>query len=339
MAKLWDRVAERSGLRDVSTGFLNSDPDLLTAGFEKLRRGPRPYLDDDPLRDKWIATNSSYSGADCTPIVQLKDKIIILGNLSTISISVFREKEPVRTLGRTYAKGYTGGPRTIAGSMTFVVFDRDPFWEIINQLDSELRSTSDRYSTPVGDQIPPVDISLWFANEYGHKSILRLYGVEFNQEGQVHSVNDIYSEKTVSYLAKDYDVMMQYKDVEGFRNLMYERMLTGQFTDNKLAGMISYMKQLEKKIHDADVMINRIYQEKGKRGLVTFGITSLVGNRDLNIELSKQQQIKQSLMDELERLQREILNYRQTFYYENHGTAQFDDLSHAPATGPGTIRS
>lgn len=339
MAKLWDRVKERSGLQDISTGFANSDPDLLAAGWQKLRRGPRPYIDDDPVRDKWVESNSSYSGSDCTPVIQLKDQVIILGNLSTVSISVFREKEPIRTLGRSYAKGYTGGPRTIAGSMTFVVFDRDPFWAILNQMDKELRSTSDRYSTPVGDQIPPVDMALWFANEYGHKSILRLYGVEFNQEGQVHSVNDIYSEKTVNYFALDYDIMVQYRDIEYFRNLMYERMLTGQFTDNKMAGMLSYMKELEKRIHDLDVIIQRINQEKGKKGLVTFGITSLFGNKDLNVELSNKLKAKQGLLDELERLQREILNYRQTFYYEKHGTAQFDDIVHAPATGPGTIRS
>jgi hypothetical protein len=64
-----------------------------------------------------------------------------------------------------------------------------------------------RYTSALLDQLPPVDIIVSFANEYGSVSRMTLYGVEFVNEGQIMSIEDILTENTVSYVARDYDPM------------------------------------------------------------------------------------------------------------------------------------
>jgi len=309
-----DAIGDRTGLSDLTKGITRGDPDLARQGLDTLRGGPRKYIDEDPVRDKFIESNSSYSGSDCVPIADVNGHLIVLGSVETFSYSVMREKAPVRTLGRSYPKGYTGGPRTIAGSMVFVVFDRHPLYTIISELKNEPRNQSDRYTSPIADQIPPIDMTLWFSNEYSHKSILRLYGVEFFQEGQVHSVNDIYSENTMQYYARDMDVLMQYRDIESFRNLMYERQIQGQFTDNHLASMLEYRRQIARKLQETNDFIQSIETEKGKRGIVTFGISSLFPNEDLNSKLQIQLNIKKQLTKEFDYVQREISDHSKNLY-------------------------
>lgn len=330
-----DVVGDRTGLYDLRRGLTEGNPALVNEGLQTLRRGPRPYIDDDPIRDSFIASNSSYSGSDCLPIADVNGHLIVLGSVETFSYSILREKSPVRTLGRSYPKGYTGGPRTIAGSMVFVVFDRHPMYSIISALKNEPRSQSDRYSSPVADQIPPIDLTLWFSNEYGHKSILRLYGVEFFQEGQVHSVNDIYSESTLQYYARDMDVLMQYRDIEGFRNLMYERQIQGQFTDNRLAAMLGYRNKILRELQNVESLIQKMNLEKGKRGIVTFGISSLIGNRDIESELERLESKKISLTQELNNIQLEISDHSENLYgfdpeKRAEGGMGWDNLRQAP---------
>jgi len=53
------------------------------------------------------------------------------------------------------------------------------------------------------DQIPPFDITLAAANEYGDLAVARIFGVEFLNEGWGISVDDLVSEKQYTYLARD----------------------------------------------------------------------------------------------------------------------------------------
>jgi len=136
----------------------------------------------------------------------------VIAELQTISYSVFREKSPVRTLGSVYPRAYVRGPRTIGGSMVFTVFHEHVLHEILNlNLKFYNTGTSDHdkytYTTNLPDQLPPLDISLVFANEYGALSHMGLYGVEFVQEGSTFSIEDIFSENVVQYVARDMDPM------------------------------------------------------------------------------------------------------------------------------------
>lgn len=128
----------------------------------------------------------------------------ILAELQTISISAYREKAPVRALGNVGVKGYTRGPRTIAGSMIFTVFDRNVLFEL---LDVSSFDADDQFRAAIKDQLPPMDITIQFANEYGSLSRMSIYGVEFVSEGQTMSIEDIILEDVCQFVARDVDPM------------------------------------------------------------------------------------------------------------------------------------
>ena len=133
-----------------------------------------------------------------------------LAELHTLSWSTFRENAPVRTLGSIYPRSIVKGSRTIAGSMIFTIFHQHVLHEILSlNLGIYNTGTSDhdpyRNSTNLPDQLPPLDISIVFANEYGAVSHMGLYGVQFFQEGATFSIEDIFSESVLQYSALDID--------------------------------------------------------------------------------------------------------------------------------------
>ena len=156
----------------------------------------------------WV-NQASYSGSDIIPAVygidpndpQRVPKYFVLGDIGTMTYSIHRDKGPVRTLGRYTPKGFVRGQRTIAGSMVFSVFDRRALWEL-----SKIRSEK-RRRVAVADELPGFDIILYFSNEYGHESTLILYNVQIVDEGQSHSVQDMYIENTMSYMCQDIDLL------------------------------------------------------------------------------------------------------------------------------------
>ena len=54
------------------------------------------------------------------------------------------------------------------------------------------------------DQLPPFNITAIFSNEYGYASFRRLLGVEFVTDGTVYSINDAFTEQTISYVCADF---------------------------------------------------------------------------------------------------------------------------------------
>jgi hypothetical protein len=264
--------------------------------------------------------NSSYSGTDCTTIVQLNNKLIVLANLETLSHSIHREKSPVRVLGRSHPKGYTAGGRTIAGSMVFVVFDRAPLWDVIKEI-NHVRNPSDRTTSPLPDQLPPLDLIMVFHNEYGHTSLVRLYGVEFVDEGQVYSINDLYSECTMSYLARDMDQMIDYDDIGEFKNLLFERQVRGQFIDNYFQSLLDYQSKLERGISDCDDIITNldgINSSSSVSGVITntgsyftnrYSGSGVVSKKEVNNKIDEQYKIRDNLVKELNNLADTIRNY------------------------------
>lgn len=52
------------------------------------------------------------------------------------------------------------------------------------------------------DQIPPFDITLAGANEYGALAVMRIFGVELLNEGYGVSIDDILSEMQTTYIAR-----------------------------------------------------------------------------------------------------------------------------------------
>ena len=134
--------------------------------------------------------------------------LIQLEELQTISISSFRDKVPVRALGAAYPKGYARGSRTLAGSMIFTTFDEHVLTKLLlagtqnNDIDIHQGSV-----TTLADQLPPVDIQILFANEFGDQSIEVIYGLEFINDGHTISIEDLLLENTFQWVARDIDPM------------------------------------------------------------------------------------------------------------------------------------
>lgn len=167
-------------------------------------------------------TNETFSGCDITASISLSTKtknkngkeVIsqynrVIGELQTVSYSIHMDKTPVRSIGNVNAKDYVAGPRTIAGSLVFSVFNKHFAKEIIEQVNSEYKSGT----AYLVDELPPFDITLSFANEYGYRGRLVIYGVRLLNEGQVMSINDVFTENTYQFFATDLEYLtdeMQY---------------------------------------------------------------------------------------------------------------------------------
>lgn len=177
----------------------------------KLLQYP-PIESNEQLRQTINLRNTSYSGCDIIPSITVGGKTFVIGNVSTISYSIHRDKVPVRTLGRTYAKSYVSGGATIAGSLVFTVFDTHVLDAVRREVVSEVQAAGGQ-SSPLTQQLPPFDITIFFQNEYGHASYMRIYGVEISDEAQTHSINDIYSENVMQYVARDIDLMCRVGDM------------------------------------------------------------------------------------------------------------------------------
>lgn len=150
----------------------------------------------------------------------------VIGECQTITYSVHNEKMPVRVLGDMNPKAYVFGNRTIAGSMVFTVFDEH--WS--NDIIAEYKKNMESSGHVLDDELPPINVTISMANEYGDKSHLALYGVTFVNEGQVMSINDIYTENTFQFYAKDVDYLKSERD-KNDKGFVREEDLTSRIND------------------------------------------------------------------------------------------------------------
>lgn len=252
----------RDVLRDTIT---NTTTDVRNGDFlwSDLEQGPLDTHMLFKLQRPNIAfekSNKSFSGTDCTVAVIYNQEILILGNLETFSYSIFREKYPVRTLGRINNKGFTYGSRTIGGSLVFVQFDQNPLYGLFKFFNERTDKTH-RFSSPLADDVPPFDMLLIFNNEYGASSVIRLYAVEIMQEGSVISINDIYSENTMQFIARDMDPMVSGSDEGSWKHLLYRKMVEGKLIDNYYASLLQQRARLESDIATLNRELTKLFNQ------------------------------------------------------------------------------
>jgi len=181
--------------------------------------------------NKYLNTYTTFSGAD---IVATFGGVTI-GALSGITFSVTREKAPIYTMGSPNPRSFSRGKRGIAGSLIFTVFDRPALYTMLQE--NSAGKTAQKYWTRshnvipgngsgfdrtkgivargedssgvvnvmpyYADQIPPFDISITFANEYGQAAARSIFGVELLNEGSGASMDDIVIEETMTYVARE----------------------------------------------------------------------------------------------------------------------------------------
>ena len=160
------------------------------------------------IASAYTRTYTSYSGNDMVcifemPMVNGKNITKVVGEMQTISYSLYNQKMPVRVLGDMNYKSYVFSNRMVAGKMIFTVFDRHWAQSMMNDY---LNAISNKSHVLI-DEIPPINVTISMTNEYGSSSRLALYGVTFVSEGQVMSVQDMYTENTFEFFAKDVDYL------------------------------------------------------------------------------------------------------------------------------------
>ena len=146
---------------------------------------------------------NSFSGCDVVVSAQMAPinngdamKTHVLGSLQTISYSTHQDRAPVRSIGNINAIDYVQGQRTIAGTMVFAMFHEHWMTPLLEELSSHVSNT-DIWS----DELPALNLTISMANEYGYKSNMVLYGVKFIDDGGVLSINDLFTENTLQYVA------------------------------------------------------------------------------------------------------------------------------------------
>ena len=141
----------------------------------------------------------SFSGTDTLAFIMMPGSApVVIGSLTTISYSMYRNKKPVINIGRTNINGVTRGSRIFAGTMIFTLINQHWLKELQEQLDwlkgfKELKV----------DELPLFDIMIVSANEYGNAVVMYIYGIDFTDEAQTISVEDLFTENVFSFVARD----------------------------------------------------------------------------------------------------------------------------------------
>lgn len=228
----------------------------------------------------------SYSGCDIVVTARLstlnnstkklEEKIYTLGSLQTLSVSTHQDKKPVRVIGSMNALDYTMGQRTIAGSLVFAVFDKHFATEMFNDLEA---ATGKTFFLP--DELPAMDITITFANEYGRTSRMAIYGLRIINEGQVMSINDLYTENTYQFVATAMEPLKKYNGGGSSSSRQNEAQIASVFNlddipvaytgeDIWTQGCINENESLKRVLLTAEID-QPIYE--GQEGIVKFNLS------------------------------------------------------------------
>lgn len=78
--------------------------------------------------------------------------------------------------------------------------------------DGKVSDLVGKYTPIYADEILPFDITITFANEYGQRAVLVIYGVELLNEGSGYSIDSVSTEKAYTFVARRIDYMKSLDD-------------------------------------------------------------------------------------------------------------------------------
>jgi hypothetical protein len=175
---------------------------------------------------EYTRSYNSFSGVDIKATFGGK----VIGELQGVSFSVTREKAPIYTMGSADPRSFSRGKRGIAGTLIFTVFDRSALiatfqgmddksgWFFAHDTDVQKHTTGEAQAQQAyqdvntdntwqpawyPDQVPPFDIVLTAANEYGQVAQMSVRGVEILNEGSGMSIDDIVTEQQMTFVARE----------------------------------------------------------------------------------------------------------------------------------------
>lgn len=188
----------RKGTGYPASSTIGTDVALIPGEMNTFTRADFDGQQDQPL-SVYGPKHNTYAGTDivATILVPNEKTDLVLGELQTISYSIHRENSPVRVLGNVNPAGFVRGPRTIAGSLIFTQFDEYTFYRL-----QQFKDVTKHTLFPLADMLPPFDIIITFANEYGRTSKMKIFGVTIIDEGGTMSIDDMVSEQTYTYMAR-----------------------------------------------------------------------------------------------------------------------------------------
>jgi len=208
--------ATLSGFSDMSSTAVNH----LVNFWITFRSGVTPAFKNSMI----VAIESNYATYEAlaretkSQLEKLQElranssSTITLATLQTMSVQSHRQKSPVRAFGMSNVKGWVRGQRTIAGSMIFTMFNEHALAELMRAMGDTVNKYGDPEISPdaqlsmlLSDQLPPIDLTIVFANEYGSLSKAAVYGVEFMNDGYTLSIEDILTEEVINFVARDVD--------------------------------------------------------------------------------------------------------------------------------------
>lgn len=150
----------------------------------------------------------SFSGTDTLAFIMLPGCIpVLIGSLTTISYSMYRNKKPVINIGRTNINGVTRGSRIYAGTMIFTLINQHWLKELQEQQEISWLANYTELKT---DEMPLFDIMIISANEYGNCVSMYIWGIDITDEAQTISVEDLFTENTFSFIARDISVFKRF---------------------------------------------------------------------------------------------------------------------------------
>lgn len=179
-------------------------------------------------------TYTSFSGVDIRAVVDGES----IGQLQAISYAIQREKAPVYVMGSVDPLSFSRGKRGIAGTIITLMLDQHVLFsdgfgnkkfiankdeiypsvanlndasdlDDLNEIDPSFSfdpsNLADSYQASTAwyvDQLPPFDVVIIAANEYGKAASMRIYGIEILNEGSGFSIDDMVIENQMTYVCR-----------------------------------------------------------------------------------------------------------------------------------------
>jgi hypothetical protein len=176
---------------------------------------------------------TSFSGADIRVVTNGQT----IGTLQALSYAIQREKAPIYVMGHPDPKSFSRGKRGIAGTLITLMLDQhilkqNPFadsWfvadndemqakprdlknalalddlETVDSKQFDASNISANYQLTEAwyvDQLPPFDVVIIGANEYGNAASMRIYGIEILNEGSGFSIDDMVIDNQMTYVCR-----------------------------------------------------------------------------------------------------------------------------------------
>lgn len=249
----------------------------------------------------------SYSGSDSKPYVFFPtnpSEIYYLESMHTVSFSVHEAKGDARTLGYRNIRGFTRSVRTIAGSMIFIVIEDHPLRTLLKNAKGYAGWSVDQQINGVGDAIsglnfnnrlptllPPFNLLVTYVSEAVNSitasgvfagsakgAAVLLEGIEFIDDGMVTSINDVVSEISYSFKARN------------MRTLAASDINNIQFTElGRTSGIEQLYTSLTRTLDKQIELSQAINSLQGTGGTVTAGDLEEEpqgGNPEQEVEIS-----------------------------------------------------